>query len=389
MEKSLLVTLCEKLAKSSGYRNRVVTMVLGAYEDGVDIGRLHLANMQTASLLSGGHRVTDPEFDRQITDERYLTELRQAFSDESKRRLTEAGPWTSNLAFAEPFTGPVPAPYAKLIKQEIFEGAEWRKIVNIERVENFKLQSRLKLEDLAEYERVPEGGEYNTSPREGYKAFYRVAKYGLTVAITWEMIVNDDMKAFSDLMQQLVWSGLHSMNAYVWGWIVANPVIYTGNTLFNLNHNNLMTVALSIAALTTARAMMNRHLTPGGKPIAGITPKYCVIPPELEGTLDVILQSSGQPVAQMSAGVYNPEYGKLSKIMTAYLVDVDDWYLWCEPSSVPVMEIGFLFGRSTPEMSQNDIWASEEVHYRGKYAMGHVFTGYRGALLSTLSVGTS
>lgn len=389
MTKPLLVQLCEKYEEESGRKNRISQLVLEAYNDSnLDLSKLQLAHAQSVSLLCGGYDVEDPVFDRQIKDDAYLNELREAFRDH-KSQLKEAGPWTSNLAFAEPFTGRLPMPYARLIPEDTFEGAQWRAIVEIENVENFKLQSRLKLEDLARYARVPEGGEYNTSPREGYRVFYRVAKYGLEVALTWEMIVNDDMNAFNNLVRHLVLSGVDSINATVWGAIVANPIIWNGNNLFHLNNGNLMGLALSIAALGQARWMMNRHTTPGGKPISGVTPRFLIVPPELEQTADVILKSSGMPTAQMSAGVFNPEQGRLTKLVTAYLTDPDDWYLWCTPDTSPVMEVGFLFGRSTPETSQKDVWESEEVHYRGKYAMGYCFKGYRGALLSSVTAGTS
>lgn len=387
-KKSLLVQLAEKFERTSGRRNRVSKAILEAHEVGIDLDKLMLLNCQTTALLAGGHLPTDERFDAYIGDQDYLDKLREGF-DGVEEKLLEAGPWTTGSMAFRYFVGRVPPPMRRLIPPDSYEGALWRAIVQIENVENFKLQTRLRLEDLAEYKPVPEGGEYNTSPREGYAVFYWIRKYGLEVALTWEMIVNDDMRAFSDLSRHLVLSGLHSINSYIWGAIVANPLIWTGNSLFNLAHNNLMTTALSVAALGTARSMMNRHTSSGGKPIDGVNPAYCIIPPELEQTLDIILQSSAIPTAGFSAGVYNPEGGKLNKIMTRYLVNTNDWYLWCEPSAAPVMEVGFLFGRDTPEIDQNDVWEREEVHYRGKYCMGHCFKGYKGALLSTVSLGTS
>lgn len=388
-KKSLLVELAEKFElQSGGLRNRVTKHILEAHEADVDLGKLMLLNTQTTALLAGGHLPSEECYERFIGDTDYLDSIREGFAG-TEEKLLEAGPWTTGSMAFRHFVGAVPPPMRKLIPPDSYEGALWRAIVQIENIENFKLQTRLRLEDLAAYARVPEGGEYNTSPREGYAVFYKVYKYGLEVALTWEMIVNDDMRAFADLSRHLVLSGLHSINSYVWGAIVANPLIWTGNSLFNLAHNNLMVGALSVASLGAARVMMNRHSSPGGKPIDGLTPRYIIIPPDLEMTLDIILNSSAIPTTGFSSGVYNPEGGKLSKIMTRYLIDEDDYYLWAEPSSAPVMEVGFLFGRDTPEIDMNEVWEREEVHYRGKYAMGHCFKGYKGALLSTQSIGTS
>lgn len=388
----MIVQLAEKYRReNSGMDNRVTNAIMTAWSDHqVDYSKLQLCTMQAASLLGGLH---DPIaesalYDRQIGDTQFLTEMRQDFTEHNKR-LQEAGPWTSNLTPFQHFTGPVPVPYGQLIPTEVFEGAQWRKIAQIANLPNFKMQTRLKLEDLGRYAPVPEGGEYNTTNRESYHLFYRAHKYGLMIGLTWEMIVNDDMDAFADNQRQLVWSGLDSINATIWGAIAANPLLWDANALFSLAHNNLMLVALSVAALGTARAMMKRHVTPGGKPITNISPRYVVGPPELEQTMDIILDSSGMPVAGFSSGVVNPEFRRLEKLVTAYLVDTDDWYLWAEPSTAPVLEVGFLFGRDTPEISRNEVWASEEIQYRGKYAMGMCFKGYRGALLSTLSQGTS
>ena len=387
--KSLFVMLAERYEKQSGgRRNRVTQAILEANDDGVDLGKLMLLNSQSVSLLAGGHLPSEGCYDSFIGDEEYLRELREGF-EPCETKLVEAGPWTTGSMAFRYFVGAVPPPMRKLIPPDSYEGALWRAIVEIGNIDNFKLQTRLRLEDLAEYRAVPEEGEYNTSPREGYAVFYKVFKYGLEVGLTWEMIVNDDMKAFSDLSRHLVLSGLHSINSYVWGNIVANPLIWTGNSLFNFAHNNLMLAALSVAALGTGRQMMNRHTSAGGKPIDGVTPAYVIIPPELEMTLDIILRSSALPTAGFSSGIYNPESGRLLKIMTRYLVAVDDWYMWCNPSAAPVMEVGFLFGRDTPEIDSNEDWNREVVRYRGKYVMGHCFKGYKGALLSTQSVGTS
>lgn len=390
--KPMIVQLAERYRqKNNGMDNRVTHAIMTAWNDhNVDYSKLQLTTMQAASLVGGLHNpITEGRlFDSHIGDKRFLQEMKQDFAAHEKA-LKEAGPWTSNLAPFQHFTGPVPVPYGKLIPAEVFEGAQWRKLATIANLPNFKMQTRLKLEDLGRYAAVPEGGEYNTSNRESYHLFYRARKYGLMIGLTWEMIVNDDMDAFADNQRQLVWSGLDSINATIWGAIVANPALWDGNALFSLAHNNLMLVALSVAALGVARAMMKRHLTPGGKPITNIAPRYVIGAPELEQTMDIILKSSGMPVTGFSAGVTNPEYGRLEKLITAYLVDVDDWYLWAEPSSSAVLEVGFLFGRDTPEISRNEVWASEEIQYRGKYAMGHCFKGYRGALLSTLTSGSS
>ena len=391
-KKPMIVQLAERYRReNNGIDNRVTNAIMTTWNDHqVDYSKLQLTTLQAASLLGGLHNPLAEQhlFDKQIGDTRFLTEMKQDFAEHDKA-LKEAGPWTSNLAPFVHFTGPIPVPYAKLIPTEVFEGAQWRKLANIANLPNFKIQTRLKLEDLGRYAAVPEGGEYNSSNRESYHLFYRAHKYGLTIGLTWEMIVNDDLDAFSDNQRQLVWSGLDSINATVWGAIVANPALWDANALFSLAHNNLMLVALSVAALGQARWMMKRHVTPGGKPITNISPRYVVVPPELEQTIDIILNSSGMPVAGFSSGVVNPEFRRLEKLVTAYLVDTNDWYLWAEPSTAPVLEVGFLFGRDTPEISRNEVWASEEIQYRGKYAMGLVFKGYRGALLSTLTAGTS
>jgi len=391
-KKPMIVQLAERYrSENNGMDNRVTNAIMTAYNDyNVDYSKLQLCTMQAASLVGGLHNPLTESylFDKQIGDATFLTEMKQDFAEHEKK-LKEAGPWTSELAPFVHFTGPIPVPYGQLIPTEVFEGAQWRKLVTIANLPNFKMQTRLKMEDLGRYAAVPEGGEYNTSNRESYHLFYRAHKYGLMIGLTWEMIINDDMDAFTDNQRQLVWSGLDSINATIWGAIAANPALWDGNALFSLAHNNLMLVALSVAALGTARSMMKRHVTPGGKPITNVSPRFVVGPPELEQTMDIILQSSGMPVTGFSSGVVNPEFRRLEKLITAYLVDTDDWYLWAEPSMSPVMEVGFLFGRDTPEISRNEVWASEEIQYRGKYAMGYCFKGFRGALLSTLSLGSS
>jgi hypothetical protein len=381
--KPLLVRICEEVEAKIGHSNRITKKVLHEWnENEFDISKLILMNAQTKALFAAGHSVAEDCFDSQLGDTQYVSELREGFKD----ALKEAGPFTSNMPAFRFFTGPIPAPYAQLLPPEGYEGPQWKPIVRIRSLENFKYHSLLKMGDLGRFGEVAEGQQYGGTSRGGRWLFYRPTKYGLEVGMTWEMVINDDMDAFNNLMQELVLSGVDSLNAYVWGLIEGNPTLWDGDPLFHANHNNLGAVALDTAALGDARAAMKRHTSDGGKPINNIVPKYLIVPPELEQDALIILNSSAIPTADMSSGVFNPEQGQLTLLVTAYLAGEDGWYLWAPPATSPVMELGFLFGNDTPEISQKEIWETEEIRYRGKLVYGHAFCGFMGAYYSVPGV---
>jgi phage major head subunit gpT-like protein len=110
---------------------------------------------------------------------------------------------------------------------------------------------------------------------------------------------------------------------------------YDGQTFFANNHSegssgvqsNRGSAALSASAYSAARAAMMRFADDRGRPM-GIIPDTLVVPPTLEETALVILNSDSYPASVDGAsGVGNPWKGSAKLIVSPYLADENNWFL--------------------------------------------------------------
>ncbi len=103
-----------------------------------------------------------------------------------------------------------------------------------------------------------ESGEFKRGTLGESKESYKVKTYGRVVAITRQVLINDDLDAFTRIRRctatpsrswKATWSGASSP---------PNPAMADGNALFHTTHKNLAGTgaALDVASVGAARAAM-------------------------------------------------------------------------------------------------------------------------------------
>jgi hypothetical protein len=145
-----------------------------------------------------------------------------------------------------------------------------------------------------------------------------------------------------------------------------NGNTYDGQALFSAPHNNLLTTALDETQLQVAMTKMRTQTDPNGLRI-GLRPQRLLIPVQLEYTARRILNSAqllavpgvaGTGVAAGAAttlqGNVNVAAGLVDYTVEDYLTDANNWYLIADPQEAPVIGVGFLNGRDTPDVFLKD-----------------------------------
>lgn len=232
----------------------------------------------------------------------------------------------------------------------------WRKVVsNIESVSDFRTQRVGRIGGYGTLPTVLEGGPYQplTSPADE-EATGALVKKGGTEDVTLEMIANDDRRAIAQIPRKLGRAAAQTLYRGVWDIFANNSTAtYDSTALFHSDHGNTDSSAgLQQSTLSTGRRKMIEQAAYGDtSEILAITPRYIVVPPELEETAFVLSGRLAGPASNTVGASDQPNiHAGIEPILVPYWTDANDWFLVADPNDVPTLEVGFFNGRQEPEL---------------------------------------
>jgi len=261
---------------------------------------------------------------------------------------------------------------------------DWRKIVSIVPVGDFRTQHRPRIGGYGDLPTVAQKGAYTalTSPTDE-EATYSPSKKGGTEDITIEAIRNDDVGAIRRIPQKLARAAKRTLYKFVFDFLKDNANIYDSTALFTAGHLNIGTAAVDATTLAARRLAMIKQTEADSGEQLGIPPKFVVGPPDLQKTIEDL-------VIPPSAGQYMPQSPDFLKrqiwdvITVLYWTDANNWYLVADPADIPTIEIAFLDGNEEPELFVQDMpnvgsmFNNDTLTYRIRHIYGGAVMDYRG-----------
>lgn len=210
---------------------------------------------------------------------------------------------------------------------------------------DFKSISRTQLGDAPSLDVVNENGEFKRGTVGEAREQYALATYGKVVAVTRQVIINDDLGAFTRLPEMFGRAAADLESDTVWGIITSNPTMGDGTALFHANHGNLTGsgTALTVDSLGVARAAMRVQKGLNNRFI-NIQAKYLIVPAELETKAQQFVTQT--QIVYTKSSDYNPFAGTLEAIAEPRLSanSATAWYLAGEPSQIDTIEYAYLEG---------------------------------------------
>jgi hypothetical protein len=244
---------------------------------------------------------------------------------------------------------------------------------------DFRAKTKVQAADLAKLEKVNEAGEFKHSSFIEGKETYRIGTYGTILALSRQAIINDDLGAFTDLAGKLGVASAEFEADFLVDLLTANaglgPTMDDGKTLFHADHGNKAGTgaALATGTLSDARLAMRRQKGINGRPIA-ITPKFLVVPPELETTAEVVVAA----IAAAKTDDVNPFGGKLEVVVDSRLEDTGRWYVAADPVTVDGLEYSYLQGAEGPQTESKAGFEVDGVQVKVRLDYGAAFLDHRG-----------
>jgi len=255
---------------------------------------------------------------------------------------------------------------------------------------DFKQFTRYRMTATGMFQKVGPDGEikHTTLDEESYSN--QVETYGRMIALTRQMMINDDLGAFLQIPRAIGRMSALALEEAVFVLLLSNP-----NNFFDAGNNNYFegaTSALDIDSLTTAEQMFLDRVDKNGKPIL-ILPAMLLVPTSLKVTAEQLFNQTEinqQPANNKAKPAGNPHAKKFRPVVSPYLGlsslagnSQTAWYLLAAPSDVAAMEIAYLRGRRTPTIESGETdFNTLGMQWRGYFDFGVAMQDHRAAVKS-------
>ena len=260
---------------------------------------------------------------------------------------------------------------------------DWRKIVTVRPIPNFKTQEVDRYGTFSDLSTVStESASYTDLGKlSDEQVTYSISTRGGIAQISRKTIINDDMRAFDKLPTKLARAAVRTLETFVFNFIKNNSTYgVDSKALFHANHGNLGSASLSSSALQAGITAMGKQTD--GKERLGLQPAYLLVPVDLRWTAAELLNS-----AYLVGGTnetINVLKGICDVIVVKYFTDTDNWYLVANPADIETIEIGFLNGQETPELflqnqpTVDKVFTEDAIRYKVRHEYGGSIVDYRG-----------
>jgi len=317
-----------------------------------------------------------------------------AYGQQLPRFRRDAAGWLQ-AAFS---TTTLPGVLSNIANKMLLEGYNyiedaWRKVAKIASVNDFKEHSRYRMTGAFKFEQVSADGELKHGKLDEQKFGQKADTHGIMFALTRQMIINDDLGAFTDIPRQIGMGAAESIADAVWSLWLRNPVQADGKAFFHADHGNYAEgadTALSVDGLTDAEIQFSQQTKPNGRPL-GMPANILLVPTALKVAAEMLMKSTQlneTTTANKPKPSTNPHVGKFDVVSSVYLSNVSfngasskAWYLLADPNRLPAIEVAFLNGVDRPTVEKTDAdFNTLGIQFRGYIDFGVREQDHRGAL---------
>lgn len=245
----------------------------------------------------------------------------------------------------------------------------WQPIVLEEDFQSLQAIKWTILGGVGELPTVAEGAAYTELTWDDSAESGTFIKKGGYLGLTLEAIDKDEtgrLRGAPRALAQAAWLTLSKAISNIFTQSSGvGPTMSDSKALFHTDHGNLGTTALSLTTWNAARLAMRKQteLNSGERLGALTTPKFLLVPPDLENTALQVLASPDEYTYALSNGNSSPvnpnaqgntfderlNSARRRVIVVDLWTDTNDWAAACDPRMYPTIGIGYRYGRS-PEI---------------------------------------
>jgi hypothetical protein len=246
---------------------------------------------------------------------------------------------------------------------------------------DFKNINAVQLGEAPSLQKVNEKGEFTHGSIAESKETYKLATYGRIVSITRQVIINDDLSAFTRIPAGFGVAAATLESDTVWGIVTANPNMGDGVALFHANHANLNSgggSALALAGLGTGMAAMAKQKGLDGITVLNVQPRYVAVPVALQLTAFQLVAANLAPA--QSANIVPDYIRALTPIAEPRLdaASATAWYLFASPDQIDTIEYAYLEGQDGVYIETRQGFDVDGVEIKARLDFGAKAIDWRG-----------
>lgn len=222
---------------------------------------------------------------------------------------------------------------------------------------DFKAASRANLGAVGDYKETPDLAPIHETTIGDANENIQLATYAEKLTLGRQAMLSDDLNGFGRILSLFAAAGARTINNLVYAHLTGSVTMAEDSTaLFATTHDsgsNLITTALSQAAIAELKTLMRKQLalkraSTDDDARLNITPKYLIVPADLELTAQQVVNGVYVPTAEASAKVTQ----NMEIIVEAALTSAVDWFMSADPSQVDTIEVARLVGQSAPVLER-------------------------------------
>ncbi len=243
-------------------------------------------------------------------------------------------------------------------------------------VSDFKEITNIQHGDAPSLEKINEHGEFTEGTISESAEKYKLETYGRIFSMTRQLMVNDDLSAFTKMPEKFGRRSRDLESDIVWGIITSNALMADGKGVFHADHANLGTASsIDIASVGEARKLMRAQLGLD-KAKLDLRASYLVVPSALETVAEQFLG----PISATKDSDVNPFKNKLKIISEIRLDDASStaWYLFADKPQLDMVEIARLRGEEAPVLTTKTGFEVDGMKIKVKYDFAAKALDYRG-----------
>lgn len=244
---------------------------------------------------------------------------------------------------------------------------------------DFRSVNKLMLGEAPLLQKLNEHGEIKAGTMAEAKEAYKVETWARKIGITRQVLVNDDLGAFSDLARRMGQGAAETEARILVDLLQANagngPTLSDTKALFHADHGNKAGAGAAISDTTLSAARLALRTQKGVEDrVIRVTPRNLLVPPALETEAEKWLAT----VAAAKAADVNPFSGSLTLVVEPRLSSATRWYVTAEPAEIDGLEYAYLSGNEGPQVESRSGWDIDGVEIRVILDFGAGFVDHRG-----------
>lgn len=259
-----------------------------------------------------------------------------------------------------------------LLASYALQSNTWRLFCGVDTVPDFRPAPRYRMGEMGgTLDRLSENGEYkNKSIPDGAKTSISTETRGNIIALTREVLINDDMGALTGQAAAFGRLAGRTIEVDVYALLAQNgglgPTMDDGKTLFHADHGNLGTgSALGVAGLNADRVLMRSQKDLNGVDYIDLQPQTLLVPLALEADANIYNSAEFDP-RDNNFRKPNVVRGLFRTIVGTPRMSGTRRYLFADPTGGAVaIKVVFLEGQGEgPVMETMEGWRTDGTEWK-------------------------